>query len=122
MRILLADFLDDDYDGGDFLDGKYDFGNIFDREMFRRIHDLTMEAYDPDNAGAYSITEFNFINSNYEDYEGFEDYYALYVMPEINIGSDLLFVPGVRYERNRTEVLERNDIESYFKKSHINAV
>ncbi|MBI9070201.1 MAG: TonB-dependent receptor [Melioribacteraceae bacterium] len=103
MRILLADFWDKDYDGGDFLDGKYNFGSVFDKEKFRRIHDLIMDVYDPTSTDSYEITQANFITTNYEDYNGTEDYHAFYIMPEINLGSDLLIVPGVRYEKNRTE-------------------
>jgi len=103
MRILLQDFLDKDYEGKDFLDGRYDFGHVFDRETYRRIHDLIMAEYDPTSTDEYEIIHLNFINSNYQDYHGTEDYYAFYLMPEINIGPSFLVVPGVRYESNRTE-------------------
>ncbi len=103
MRILLTDFLDKEYEGGDFLDGRYDFGSVFDKADFRRIHDLVVETYDPTSKDMYDVVHSNFIESNYEDYDGTEDYHAFYLMPEINIGSSLMFVPGVRYESNRTE-------------------
>lgn len=103
MRILLPDFLDNDYEGGEFLDGKYNFGNIFDRDKFRRIHDLVMETYDPENTNMYAIVQQDYIETNYEDYHGNEEYYAFYMMPEIKIGSKFTLVPGVRYESNRTE-------------------
>ncbi|MDZ7725267.1 MAG: TonB-dependent receptor [candidate division KSB1 bacterium] len=51
----------------------------------------------------YDIPQPNFITSNYQDYHGHEDYYAFYLMPEINVTSKFTFVPGVRYEANRTE-------------------
>jgi len=103
MRILLRDFVDDDYEGADFLDEKYDFGNVFDRQMFRRMHDIVMDEYDPTSTDMYNIVQSNYVNSNYEDYHGNEDYYAFYLMPEINITSRFTFVPGIRYESNRTE-------------------
>ncbi len=103
MRILLEDFLDPDYEGGDFLDGKYEFGYVFDKDDFRRMHDIIMETYDPTSTDMYDIVHSNFINSSFEDYEGTEDYTAFYLMPEINVGSMFTFVPGVRYEKNRTE-------------------
>ncbi|MDZ7725271.1 MAG: carboxypeptidase-like regulatory domain-containing protein [candidate division KSB1 bacterium] len=104
MRILLTDFLDPDYEGGDFLDGKYDFGNIFDKQDFRRIHELVMDQYDPVAAVSdmYAFPHQNFIESNFEDYHGTEDYHAFYLMPEINV-TKFTFVPGVRFESNRTE-------------------
>jgi len=104
FRILLADFLDKNYDGTGFLDGRYDFGNVFDKDKFRRMHDLVMEQYDgKTTADPYAITQFNFVKSIFEDYLGNEEYYAFYLMPEINLGEDLLIVPGIRFESNRTE-------------------
>ncbi|MFP4547825.1 MAG: TonB-dependent receptor domain-containing protein [Fidelibacterota bacterium] len=105
MRILLPDFLDDDYDGGDFLDGAYNFGNIFDKEDFRKMYDLVMDEYDPvaSVSDMYALMHTNFENSTFQDYHGTEDYQAAYIMPEINIGSKFMFVPGVRFESNKTE-------------------
>ncbi len=103
QKILLIDFLDKDYNGGAFLNGKYDFGYVFDKKKFRRIHDLIMDVYDPTSTSMYDITQRNFIDSHFQDYNGTEDYSAFYLMPEINIGSGFLVVPGVRYEKNRTE-------------------
>ena len=103
MYILLQDFMDKDYDGGDFLDGKYDLSYAFDKEKFRRIHDLVLKEFDPTNGSDYQIAFNNFVNSTYFDYHGTEDYHAFYLMPEINLGPKVLFVPGVRYEANRTE-------------------
>ncbi len=103
QRILLIDFLDPDYEGTAFLNGRYDFGHVFDKEKFRRIHDLAMKTYDPTSTNMYDIVHVDFSNSTYYDFHGIEDYHAFYLMPEINIGSRLLFVPGVRYEAERTE-------------------
>ncbi len=103
--LYIDSFWDKDYDGGDFLEGRYNFSPVFDKDKFRLIHDLAMETYDP-NKTVVSLWEMvmaNYISSHYEDYHGTEDYHAFYLMPEINIGSDFLIVPGVRYEANRTE-------------------
>ncbi len=103
MRILLVDFLDRNYKGGEFLKGRYDFGYVFDKDKFRRIHDLVLSTYDPTSTNEYQIIHQNFITSNYYDFHGNEEYHAFYLMPEINFGANLLFVPGVRYEAHRTE-------------------
>jgi TonB-dependent receptor len=105
QKILLIDFLDSDYGSNNLFDGKYEFSQIFDKEMFRKIHDLGMETYDPsDRTRDYWTLVFqNFIETTYNDYEGDENYYALYIMPEINIAGNLSVVPGLRYESNRTE-------------------
>ncbi len=103
QRIYLLDFMDKEYHGKEFLQGKYDLGFVFDRYKFRRIHDLAMTTFNPNTQNMYDIVLPNFINSNYQDFHGTEDYAAFYLMPEINITSKFLFVPGVRYENHRTE-------------------
>lgn len=102
MAILLADFFDNDYEGAEFLDGKYDFGYVFDRNMYRRLHGVIMDTYDPNSTDMYDIVTQNFPQSNYNDYHGTEEYNAFYLMPEIHVGG-LTFVPGLRYEAERTD-------------------
>jgi TonB-dependent receptor len=102
MHIMLADFFDKNYDGTEFLDGMYDFGYVFDRNMYRRLHGVIMDTYDPNSTDMYDIVTQNFPQSNYNDYHGTEEYNAFYFMPEIHVGG-LTFVPGVRYEAERTE-------------------
>ncbi|MDZ7318985.1 MAG: TonB-dependent receptor [candidate division KSB1 bacterium] len=104
--LYIEDFWDPNYTGGGFLNGRYQFSPVFDKQKYRRLHHILMtEYYDPSkkNIGLYDMVKPNFINSNYFDYHGTEDYHAFYLMPEINIGSSFLVVPGVRYEANRTE-------------------
>ncbi|MFP4547822.1 MAG: TonB-dependent receptor domain-containing protein [Fidelibacterota bacterium] len=105
QRLLLIDLFDEDYDGGNFLDGRYEFSPVFDKDVFRRIHDAGMDTYDPNkkNISLWDLVLSNFINTNYEDYHGTEDYQAAYIMPEISIGSKFMVIPGIRYEKNRTE-------------------
>jgi len=105
QRILLVDFLEKDYDGGSFLVGKYEFSPIFDKEDFRRMHSLCLDNFDPNNE---AITDRDavirdFAETVFSDYNGNERYHAFYIMPEINLDPKLLFVPGIRYESNRTE-------------------
>jgi TonB-dependent receptor len=103
--LLIEDFWDQTHNSGDFLGGKYLFSPVFDKKEFRRIHDLAMATYDPTNTAIWfwDMVKSNFINSTYFDFDGQEDYSAGYFMPEISITSRFLFVPGVRYERHRTE-------------------
>lgn len=104
MKLYIDDFLDPDYDQGSFLDGDYQFSPVFDVDIYRKIHELGMATYDPDEpVSLWNVVLPNFINSNYQDYHGKEDYHAFYVMPEIEIGSQFTFIPGLRYESNRTE-------------------
>ncbi len=128
MRILLMDFLDPDYEGGDFLSGKYDFGRVFDKDKFRRMHDILMETYDPKTATAtqYAIVNEDFIQSTFRDYDGSEDYYAFYLMPEVDITSKFTFIPGVRFESNRTEYTgyrgNRMGIQASWRPSRVDTV
>ncbi len=103
--LYIADFWDTEYNSGDFLGGRYRFSPVFDKKKYRRIHDFTMATFDPNNKiiSMYDLVTSNFINSNYYDFHGTEDYSAFYMMPEIHFGSRFLVIPGVRYEKNRTE-------------------
>ena len=95
-QFLYADdiFWDQDYDRS-HLGDRYNFSPVLDAERYLQIHDEAMTYYDPDGpVDLWSLVSANFINT---------DYSAFYFMPEINLGSDLLFIPGVRYESNRTE-------------------
>ncbi len=103
--LYLENFIDPDYREENFLNGRYRFSPVFDKEKFRRIDELAMKTYDPDRAliNLWELVLPNYVNTHYFDYHGTEDYHAFYLMPEINIGSSFLIVPGVRYEANRTE-------------------
>ena len=87
----------------DFLGGRYTFSPLFDKDKFRRLYKLAMAIPDDQIYSLWSLYQPDFPGSSYDDYHGSEDYRAIYMMPELNIGSQLLVVPGVRYEANRTE-------------------
>jgi TonB-dependent receptor len=103
-HLYMIDFWDDKYDGS-HLNDRYRFSPVFDKEKFRRIHKLVMDTYDPENRSISLIDMIlpDFQQSHYYDYHGEEEYYAFYLMPEINFTSDILFIPGIRYEENRTK-------------------
>ncbi len=88
------DFTDPDYDGSGFLGGRYDITDVPNLEWFREIDDQ-------------AIADGLYLNDNItsvkDDYYGTEEYWAGYIMPEINIGKKLVIIPGVRYESNRTD-------------------
>ena len=87
----------------DFLDGRYNFSPYFDKEKFRKLYQLAKAIPDDHVYSLWSLYQPDFTGTNYSDYDGTEDYHAFYLMPEINLGPKVLFVPGVRYEANRTE-------------------
>ncbi|MBN2426650.1 MAG: TonB-dependent receptor [Calditrichaceae bacterium] len=100
-NLYLEDFLK--RNDGKYLNGRYTFSPLFDKEKFRRLHDLAMAVPDDQIYSLWSLYQPDFGATNYYDYHGTEDYHAFYLMPEINLGTELLLVPGVRYEANRTE-------------------
>lgn len=101
--LYIEDFWDDSYNESNFFDGRYVFSPVFDYKKFKRIHDGMLDKFDPNTNDLFAPVKPNFISSNFYDYNGTENYHAFYVMPEINFGSRFLFIPGVRYEANRTE-------------------
>ncbi|MBD3377669.1 TonB-dependent receptor [candidate division KSB1 bacterium] len=85
-------FFDNDYSDDNFFDGKYTMGPVADVEILNGSNDAIKDH-------AYSHAT----NNKKDDYEGTENYSAGYIMSELNISRWFTFIPGVRYERNRTE-------------------
>lgn len=85
-------FWDSEYSDDNFFDGKYEMGPVIDVDLMN---------------GAMNVVEDmayrHLTDEKKDDYDGFEDYTAAYLMTELNIGRMFTLIPGVRYERNRTE-------------------
>lgn len=103
MRLYMYDFLDHNYQGETFFDGRYDFGYIFDKDIFREIHEFIIEDAKTIGNSMYDLVQEDFVSSVYKDYHGNEEYVAYYLMPEIDFTQKFTLVPGIRYESNRTE-------------------
>jgi TonB-dependent receptor len=99
--LYLSDFLKPH--DSKLLSSKYNFSPLFDKDKFRKLYNLAVTIPDDQLYSLWSLYQPDFPGSNYKDYHGTEDYHALYLMPEISIGPELILVPGVRYEANRTE-------------------
>lgn len=97
-------FIDQNYDPGDFMAGTFTIERIpqldLGREMIKYLQDYLGINWN----GATEPIEFtpDFHASKQNDYNGNENYYAAYIMPTINIGKTLTFIPGFRYEKNTT--------------------
>jgi len=90
-------FIDDDYDPGEFLNGDYTPGPAPDFDLMRKVMDVVrqvneLEAYHPNQ---YQCTTY--------DYNGNEYLTAGYLMAYLDFGRRVQFIPGFRYERNKTE-------------------
>ena len=83
-------FVDPNYDPGEFLNGRYELGWGADLDYLQSMQ----SQFYPDG-GVY----FERGADTYRrDYEATEELYAGYIMTELNIGSKLMILPGVRYE------------------------
>lgn len=84
-------FVDPNYRPANFLGGDYTIKNIPDADFVNKIAEVADGIYFTD-----------FPATNKDDYSGSEDYSAAYIMGEIQFGDKLTLIPGVRYERNKT--------------------
>ncbi len=94
--ISAHNFIDETYNPGELLNGRYQAPWSGDIELLTGLQEEWVK--DPDHL--YFVRG---VESYVRDYEASERLYAGYIMTEINIGSKLMILPGVRYERNETE-------------------
>jgi TonB-dependent receptor len=94
--INAANFVDPGYDPGKFLNGRYDLTWGADIDLLTDVQSTLL-----DSAGSsYYVRGIE----DYErDYEATEKLMAGYTMIELNIGSKLMILPGIRYEQEETE-------------------
>lgn len=85
------------YNRADFLNGDYPLGFIPNDVMLHQMTSALINA--PDGLHVwepYSVGTFGY------DYQGFERYEAAYLMGELNWGTFLTLIPGVRWEEEYT--------------------
>ncbi len=99
-----------DYNVGKVLDGQYDFGYYFNFDRLNALTDTWVEVSEYWYAKPYAewMTQFgerskigfsqNLSACYMDDQNIEEDYYAGYVMTEMNFGRYVMFLPGVRLE------------------------
>jgi len=97
-------FWDPDYDAGNFLNGDYNIGPAADLDKMNSLFDwyrndkhFTSATYHEEIMHHYHQT-----NSLIYDYSGNEEYDARYIMSDVNIGSKLNILAGMRWEDNKT--------------------
>ena len=84
-------FIDNDYEKNEFPGGDYTVQNVTDVDKFKDFANV---------AEAFYFKDYYF--STKDDYTGEEEYKAAYFMPIMKIGNNITFIPGVRYEHNKT--------------------
>lgn len=85
----------DDYSRPDFFDGTYPLGFTAGPAASRKFTDALSQCED------MWLERVN--DSRGRDYTGEEQYRAFYGMAEINIGSRITLIPGLRFEGDRSE-------------------
>ena len=87
-------FVDEDYGEENLLLGDYSLHNMPDMDRIKELHQFTKS----------ENWYWHQMGDSYEDdYHGTEDYWAAYIMPQIDLFNTLTLIPGVRYEHNKTE-------------------
>lgn len=89
-------FLDESYDPCTFLNGEYTMGPVMDIGLMR---DMMMVIRKTNNIESYHRGD---IGSTMNDYAGNEYLNAGYIMTDLNLGSKINIIPGVRYEQLKT--------------------
>ena len=94
-RIGMLSFMPDSYEYGEFLNGEYTPGAPLNvNRVWQYIHH---RPHEPSRRSDPKSVE-NLVN----DYSGYENKSAGYVMVALNLGSDLTLIPGVRYQNLTT--------------------
>jgi TonB-dependent receptor len=88
-RILISNFIDPDFDFGDFLEGEYEFTPALDVELINKFGEDYRNEY-------FSSNEID-----KEDYTAKEKVTAAYIMAELNLGPNIMLLPGIRYEHTQ---------------------
>ncbi|MCU7499493.1 MAG: TonB-dependent receptor [Ignavibacteria bacterium] len=97
-EVPMTHFVDPSFSYGKFLEGDYQMGSPLDFAKLNSMVDL-VKANAYLNVPAYAPDAYN---SQSFDYSGFEDRSAFYVMSVFNIGQQITFIPGLRYQNLKT--------------------
>lgn len=92
-------FSDPDFDHKNFLNGEYEMGAVADVDLMTDVLKILKDNVLDDEWQTYGNNAYY---SKREDYKGNEYLKAVYAMTEINFGSKIKFIPGLRYESNKT--------------------
>ena len=97
-------FWNPDYDPGNFLNGDYEIGPAADLDKMNSLFNWYRNDKHFTDASYHEeiMHHFHKTNSMIYDYSGTEKYDAKYIMTDINIGSKLNLLTGIRWEDNTT--------------------
>ena len=95
-------FMDREYDDSGFLDGKYRLGPFADLDKMNELFSFFRTNWGWAPYHEFIMHHTHKTQSLIYDYSGTESYNAKYVMSDLNLGTKLNLVTGVRIEENRT--------------------
>ena len=101
-RLPYTAFIDEELEIGEFLSGDYSIGPFADLDLLEEVSDFLSENFGYATYWEEIAHTFHQTNSNLYDYSGNELYSAVYTMADIDIGSKLNLVVGIRWEKNST--------------------
>lgn len=101
-RLTYLTFLENGYEPGEFLNGDYTLGPFADIDFLEEIFYFLRENYNYAPYHEQVMHRFHETNSRLYDYAGEENYTASYFMLDLDIGSKLNMIAGVRKEKNKT--------------------
>lgn len=90
-HILMSNFIDKDFEAENFLDGQYTFGPGINNSLLNDFYNTYKSRY-----------IFNRF-STLSNYKAGESIFAGYLMAQVNITSNLMILPGFRYESTSNE-------------------
>tara|TARA_Y100001980_G_C14555082_1_gene342893 strand:- start:2351 stop:5362 length:3012 start_codon:yes stop_codon:yes gene_type:complete len=95
-------FMDKDYSDAGFLGGDYRMGPFADLDKMNQIFSFFKQNYTYDPYHENIFHHYHKTESLIYDYSGTEKYNASYIMTDLNIGSKINIVTGIRFENNKT--------------------
>ncbi|MFZ0456446.1 MAG: TonB-dependent receptor [Ignavibacteriaceae bacterium] len=104
-RFPYQPFIDNGYADQEFMKGEYKLQRVPNLTLGEDAINYLENTLGISRSGASVPQTFvpNFQSSRMNDYNGNEFYSAAYIMPIISFGNQLTFIPGVRYEHEKTK-------------------
>ncbi len=99
-----APFIDNNYSAGDFKAGaNYTISRVPSEWAMLDAYNFIKNLKSVNGAPVTKTLYYDYTNSNLNDYSGFENYYAAYILPTFTFDDKLVtFIPGFRFEHNST--------------------
>jgi len=106
-NIPISYFSDPSYSYGKFLNGDYTMGTPLSYGMLNQAVGV-LKDFARTSGGTVSFGRDVYLSSA-SDYSGYENQSAAYVMTIVNVGPDITFIPGIRYQNLQTNYTAPHD-------------